>query len=733
MALLELSFAFGEDSLSVRRFSIQEGLSTLFTVAIWARSPNAYLDLEALVGQPVSFHVVSGIKFAVQQSRRWSGVVSFIEQVQAEPTGLSTYHLRIVPSFWLLTHRRNHRIFQHVSIPDIANKLFDEWGIDRTWKIDRGAYPKLEFKIQYGESDYIFLCRLFEEAGISFWFPEENGETKLTLGDNLHAAEPRTLPLPFVDNSSQAAEMEFVTQVRLAHEVRPGAFSIRDYDFRNPDLPLFGDAPKASAPEDRYEQYHYRPGGFLIERGAGGDSPVADDQGVARRDLAYGKELAERALIGARADKRHVNFGSNAIDLAAGTVFQIENHPHVELPLTQRLLITDTSFEGTHGEEWSVSGVAVFADKPFRPALRTPKPEVTAVQSATVVGPAGQEIHTDEFGRVRVQLPWDREGKSDEHSSCWMRVSQGWAGVGWGMITIPRIGQEVLVGFLGGDPDHPIIVGRVFNNTQRVPYKLPDHKTRSTWKSDTSPGSGGFNELMFEDLAGKELVYIQAQKNLRKLVKNDETITVGHNRQKLVKNNETETTGQDRMEVTGNNRTEITDRNRATVIGGDESKLVHGTEKERTEGDLLLRVGGDQHILIHQVKRELVVRDSHIRVRGNCNEQIDQTKSLSAGGLQIKVGGKHALEAAEEIHVKAGTALVIEAAQDLTIKGPGGFIRIDAGGVTIKGTMVKINSGGSAGSGSGAYPNEPEDPVEAKIEEPERPVPDDVSKSGLAQ
>ncbi len=733
MSLLELSFASGEDSLSVRRFSIQEGVSSLFTVSVWALSPNPYLDLEALVGQPASFHVVSGLKFGTRGARRWTGVCSFIEQVQAEPTGLSSYHLRIVPTLWILTHRRNHRIYQHLSIPDIADKLLDEWGIEHTWKIHRGAYPRLEFKVQYGESDYTFLCRLFEEAGIAFTFPDDEAGSRLTLGDELHAGEPRAASLPFVDNPGQSAEFEFVTQVRLTHEVRPGAYTIRDYDFRNPGFPLFGEAPRAEAPEARYEQYHYQPGSFLIETSKKGETPVADDQAAARREQAHGKDLAERALTGLRGDKRHITFGSNALELAAGGVFYIDSHPHVELSSSRRLLITEFAFEGTVGAEWSMSGTALFADKPYRPALRTPRPEVTAVQSATVVGPSGQEIHTDEFGRVRVQLPWDREGKSDDHSSCWMRVSQGWAGVGWGMITIPRVGQEVLVGFLGGDPDHPIIVGRVYNNTQRVPYRLPDHKTRSTWKSDSTPGSGGFNEIMFEDLAGKELVYQQAQKNRRVLVKNDEAITVGNNRQKLVKNNETETTGVDRMEVTGRNRTEHTGQNRTTIVGGDEFKLVNGTEKERTEGDRLVFVGGDQHLIVQQVKRELVVGDSHLHIRGNHSEQVDQTRSLTAQSLQIKVGGKHGLHAAEEIHLAAGSALILEASQDLTLKGPGGFIRIDAGGITIEGTMVRINSGGSAGSGSGAHPITPEDAIQARVAEPERPVPDDIFKSGLGQ
>jgi type VI secretion system secreted protein VgrG len=739
MAVLELSFEGGEASLSVRRFSVQESISSLFTVSVWARSKNDSLDLDSIVGKAASFRIVAGYQWALLGGARyWTGICSYMEQVQAESTGLSTYYLRIVPRLWLLTQRRGNRIYQHQSIPDILDDLLKEWSIKPEWQIDRGKYPKLEYKVQYGESDYAFLSRLLEEAGIAFVFPDDDAKgSKLTFSDKLHAGAPRPAPpIHFVDNPSQASEKEFVTDVRIASEVRPGAHTIRDHDFRNPAFRLFGEAPKAPAPEDAYEQYHYDPGAFLVEGAKGGDTPVADDQGVARYEQRYGKELAERSLLSARADKRSVSFDTNTIDLWPGQVFSIENHPHADLGAGQKLLVADFSAQGAPDEEWSMSARAVFVDAkaPYRPPIKTPKPVVYSVQSATVVGPKGQEIHTDEFGRVRVQFPWDREGKLDERSSCWIRVSQGWAGTGFGMIVLPRIQQEVLVAFLEGDPDQPIIVGRVFNATNQVPYKLPQHKTRSTWKSDSSLGGGGFNEIMFEDLKGKELVYVQAQKNLRKLVKNDETITVGNNRQKLVVVNETETTGANRTEVTGANRTEITGVNRTTVIGGNRSKQIGGDEIERTDGNLTSYIGKNQDITIKQTKREQIEGDSHLRVKGKRNQRVDGNQSLTVKkNRQEKVGKNHAMEVGEEIHLKAGTALVIEAAKDLTLKGPGGFIRIDAGGITIKGNVVKINSGGSAGSGSGASPEDPAEAVEAVIEAPEKPVPDNVAITGLAQ
>ena len=690
--ILELSFASGEKSLSVRRFSVHEAASSLFSVSIWARSENPSIDLEALIGKPASFRISTGVRFARTGARVWTGLVSTIEQLHGvQPSGVreeSTYFLRLVPNLWLLTQRRNYRIFQHGSIPDITDKILGEWSIEPTWKIDRGEYPKLEYKAQYGESDFAFLSRLWEEAGIAFTLADDDeGASKLTLGDKLHEGPLRPgEPLPYADNPNQEAEKEFVSHVRLAHEVRPGAYTVRDHDFRNPGFALFGEAPKAAAPEDKLEQYHYQPGAMLVETGKGGGTPVADDKGVARHDQPFGKARADRSLGGDRGGRRAIAFDTNTIDLAPGVLFTMDGHPHAELGEDVKLLVTELSLEGAPGEEWSMSGQAVFTDVPHRPAIRTPKPKVEGVQSATVVGTAGQEIHTDEFGRVRVQFPWDREGKSDDGSSCWIRVSQGWAGTGYGMIVLPRVGQEVLVGFLDGDPDQPIVVGRVFNAIQSVPYKLPDHKTRSAWKSDSSLGSNGFNEIMFEDLKGQELVWEQAEKNRRRLVKNDETITVANDRQKLVKND----------------------------------------EHERTVGFVKIVVGKDQDIVIAQDKRERVEGDSHLRVYGKRNQRIDGTQSLTVKGDQHELVGKnHALAAVKEIHLAAGTALVIEAAEDLTLKGPGGFIRIDRSGVTIRGNMVRINSGGSPGSGAGSQAEEPAETVEA--------VTDDVSKTLIGQ
>lgn len=679
MAILELSLAglaglAGAD-LSPRRFTIREAVSSLFSISLLARSPDPSLDLAALLDQPATFRIVPGyIHVENLGARTFRGIVVDAEQVHAlQPgigqVGLSTYQLRIVPHLFRLTQRRGNRIFQQLSIPDILDKLLAEWSIPHAWQIDRGRYPRLEYKIQYAESDYQFFSRLLEEAGIAFTFPEEQDGT-LTFSDRLETNPPRPGFLRYVDQPNQAAEEEFITSVRLAREVRPGAFRMRDHELRNPDFSLFAEAPRVVGPEGRLEQYHFDQGAFLVETGKGGGTPVADDKGIARHDLAYGQQLVARGLHADRVGDRSASFESNAFDLAPGGVFSMDGHPHADLPPTRKLLVLETTLEGTAEGEWSLSGHAVFADAPYRPPRQTPKPTVHGLQSATVVGPKGQEVHADEFGRVRVQFPWDREGKKDEGSSCWVRVNQGWGGMGYGMVVLPRIGQEVLVGFAEGDPDLPFVLGRAYNALQQVPYRLPEHKTRSAWKSDSSVGSGGFNEIMFEDLAGKELVWEQAEKDRKRVVKNDEFVTVVHDRQKLVKRN----------------------------------------ESEQTEGARSGWVGKDAHGVTGQKKRERVDEDRHVEVRGGRSERVDGKQSLTvAEDRDEQVGGQYALKAREQVHVVAGEGLVGEAKDEVTVSGPGGFLRIDASGVTIVGTVVKINAGGTPRKGKGSKPEGPEE------------------------
>ncbi|MDI1476803.1 type VI secretion system tip protein TssI/VgrG [Polyangium sp. y55x31] len=683
MANLELSLASGQRDLYVRRFSVREAVSNLFSIHLLVRSPDHSLDLGAVVGLPAGFRLHAGYAHVQGGAQRtWTGIVARAEQAHAlqevsAEDGLSTYHIHIVPELWLLTHRQGNRIYQQLSIPDIIDRLLGEWNIRPTWRIERDRYPKLDYKVQYRETDYAFMCRLLEEAGIAYTLSEhpERGTT-LVFGDRIQTNTPRSgPPIPYVDNPNEAAEKEFISRVRFGREVRPGAATFRDYDPRKPDLALFGKAEPTAGIEGKMEQYHYDAGSFLVETGKAEGTPNADDRGFARHDGKYGTELSTRVLEAERTGERMVSFAANTFDLAPGVIFSMARHPHSALPESRQFLVVGASLEGTDTGDFSFYGHAFFAEAPYRPARQTPKPRIHGLQSATVVGPSGQEIHVDEFGRVRVQFHWDREGQKSEQSSCWIRVTQGWGGMGYGMITVPRIGHEVLVAYLEGDPDQPVIVGRVYNAAQQVPYKLPQDKTRSTWKSDSSLGSDGFNEIMFEDLAQKELVWQQAQKDRNRNVNNDEFATIVHDRQKLVKND----------------------------------------ESEQTLGNRKFWVGKDYDEVTKQNKNETYNKDVHLVVKGSRRERIDGKQSLTVKkSRHEKVEGRSALRAGKEIHHVAGEEWVGEAGGAATIKAPGGFIKLDGAGITISGTMVWINERGEPGDGSGS---KPESPFEEQEEE----------------
>jgi type VI secretion system secreted protein VgrG len=657
MATLDLLIDGIEPALSVRRFDIRERIADLFTISIEARSPRPDIDLDDVVMMPASFSIMAGLAFVHGGgSRRYTGLCESIEQTQAEPSGLSTYTVKIVPRLWLLTLRQGYRIFQYLAVPDIVARVLDEFGVAHQWLIDRAAHPKLDYKVQYGESDYAFVCRLCEEAGITFTLEhdEERG-TVMVLSDAPTTRPPREGLLPYVDNPNQAAEREYVTRVRTRRRGQAGAVMLRDYDFRHPSFGLFAAVPTASAAERRLSQCHYEPGSFRAVVEAKTSTPIADAAGVVRHDPSYGLARAERMLLGARASTRVLTFETNAMDLAPGAVFSITGHPHPSLPDSAKLLVTGLALSGEHDKEWTAKGQAVFTDTPYWPAQKTPKPVVHGLQSAIVTGPEGREVFTDEHGRVRVQFPWDCEAKGDEKSSCWIRVSQGWSGAGFGLWTLPRVGQEVLVGFLAGDPDEPIIVGRAGNVRNPPPYSLPAHETRTVWRSQSTPGGNGFNEISFEDKRGEERLYERAEKDKESLIRNDERVVVGHNRQKLVRR--------------------------------DEDVATLGTRRELIGGSL------------------------HLTIRGERRDEVDGSRSEVVGGDHNEcIGGRYAIAAGSEIHLVASGRIVLEA-PDITLKSGGGFVHVGSTGVEIDGASVLIKQGGLPGSGAGSHPKEPEQPV----------------------
>ena len=397
---------------------------------------------------------------------------------------------------------------------------------------------------------------------------------------------------------------------------------------------------------------------------------------------------------------------------------------------------------------------------PFRPARVTPKPSVRGSQTAVVVGPPGEEIFCDNYGRVKVQFHWDREGHHDADSSCWVRVGTIWAGKRWGVVHVPRVGQEVIVDFLEGDPDQPIIIGSVYNAEQMPPYlgqgpdgKHPHDPRLSGIKTNTTPSGTGFNELRFDDGKGREQVFLHAEKDLdmrvknvrRETVLNDSHLSVGVEGKK--QGNQHEEVHADKHLRTHGSHHEHIGGNMELLVGeakggGDQHVVLKGTRREQiggqshrhVKGSHTEKIEGQTSVTFVAGRKEKVTADSQLHVTNDRREKVDGTQSLTVGKNQYeKVGQVHAIEAGKEIHLKAGTKVIIESGVQLTLAGPGGFIDISPGGITIQGTLVKINVGGSAGTGSGSQPQLPEEPAkveEAKAASPVRPAAADDSATG---
>ncbi|HHH10945.1 MAG TPA: type VI secretion system tip protein VgrG, partial [Sorangium sp.] len=467
-------------------------------------------------------------------------------------------------------------------------------------------------------------------------------------------------------------------------------------------------------------------------------TPVADDKGKTRIDEQEGKLVAKRRLQAKRSSALTFSFESNAYGVTPGMLVGIAEHPNPLLGDGKQLLLTEIVFSGSPNSEWHFQCKAATAAVHFRPALDTPKPRVMGVESATVVGPPGEEIHTDEFGRVRVHFHWDRESNMDDNSSCWIHVSQPWGGTGFGGMNIPRVGQEVIVSFLGGDPDRPVIVGRVFTGVQKVPYKLPDNKTQSGWRTNSSPGGGGFNEIMFEDMKGSELMYVQAEKDRTRLTKNDEDITVGHNRTKhivndestqvdrdrteLVKRDETITIGQDRKEkvvrdeqiiigqdraenvardeqiTIGNDRTEAVGNNESIMVGANRSRTVGINESVMVGVNQSITVGASQSTNVGASKSTTVGATSTEKVALAKSTMVGASYSIMVGGMMsTKVGISNSeqvlvnktVKAGSNITQKAGSTMVLDAGDKIAIVCGAATIVVESSGkVTVNGTEL---------------------------------------------
>ena len=650
--LIAIETPLGKDVLLLQGFTGHEAISRLFSFQAELLSSNNSIKFADIVGARVTLRV----SLADGGERYFNGFVSRFGQSGSD-VRFTHYQMEIVPWLWFLTRNADCRIFQNMTIPDIVQQVFKDRGFTDFKNSLTGAFETREYCVQYRETDFNFVSRLMEQYGIFYYFEHQKNKHTLVLGNSptAHQPCPHQAKARYSTTVGSWDEEDVVSGWNMQQELRTGKYSLTDYNFETPSTNLLSSDPTVFSVDGNtnYEIYDY-PGIYL-----------AKSQGDTVTKIRMQEE-----------ETSHLVATGTGVCRAFTSGYKFNLLEHFRKDMNEEYVLTEIQHMASAAQSYTISDATpedqytnhftcMPASVPYRPPRITPKPFVQGPQPALVVGKSGEEIWVDNYGRVVVQFYWDRIGKDNEKSSCWVRVSQPWAGKNWGAIWIPRIGQEVIVSFLEGDPDRPLITGRVYNAEQMPPYTLPDHQTVSTCKSRSSKGGGtdNFNEIRFEDKKGSEQVFINAEKDMDLRVENDSREYVGANRNLIVKTNQQE------------------------KVEGDKSLHVVGNHLEKIDSDMSLQVGGDQ------------------------SEKVGGGYSLQVGqAIDEKVGTKRATDAGQEIHLKAGMKVIIEAGVQVSLKGPGGFVDVGPAGVTIQGTMVLINSGGSAGSGSGASPKDPKDP-----------------------
>ena len=647
--LISLTTPLGEDKLLLTGFTGHEAISRMFNFHLTTLSEEAAIDFTTIIGQSVTINVQQ----ADDSKRHFNGFVSEFA-CSGVDGDMTRYELQVVPKLWTLTRYADCRIFHNKDVTQIVKQILGDRGIDFQANLT-GTYKPLEYTVQYRETDFNFISRLMEQFGIFYFFQHGDGKHTMILGDSSSAHQPCPGQSSFGYNLAEGGRLDagdVVNAWSLGQELRSGKHSMTDYNFTTSTSNLLAT-----------ESTIYTVGG--------NDGMEIFDYPGLHGTQSDGTALAKLRMQEEEAVHKVAHGASVCRAFTTGYKFTLKDHPAADMNADYVLTEIQhvASVAGTYRDEGGTGKdnytnhfACISAGFPFRPERLTPKPFVQGPQTAKVVGKSadqdssddqgaggdGEEIWVDKWGRVLVLFPWDRKSAT----SCWMRVSQDWAGQGWGMINIPRVGQEVIVSFLEGDPDRPIVTGRVYNDVQTVPYPLPDNGTRTTFRTSSSTGGGTakYNELRFEDKSGSEQVFLRGQYDFDTNILHDSRESIGNNRSLII------TT--DQMES----------------------------------------VGGDQHS----------------EVTGNSNQKVGQNLSIQVGqNLYEKSGTNFAHEAGQVIHLKAGMTVVIEAGTELTLKVGGNFIDINPSGVSIVGTMVMINSGGSAGSGCGSGPTDPKKPDQA--------------------
>jgi type VI secretion system secreted protein VgrG len=683
---LKVTTALGPDAVLLTGLRGTESISRLYEFELDLMSPrDKPADFSKVLGQPALVE----LELPGKKKRHFHGFINRFSQGRRDAEFLY-YRATLVPQFWFLTKRVQSRIFQQITVPDILKKVLT--GLKVTWEI-KGTFHPRDYCVQYRESDFAFASRVMEEEGIYYFFKHTDGGHEMVVANTpqSHPDLPIDNKLIFEETLGGNRPEARVIEWERAQEVRSAKVTLWDHTFELPHKHLetekkIQDSVAAGKVThkvslngtDKLELYDY-PGGYAgrFDGVAPGGGDRAGDLQKIFEDNARtaGIRIQQEALEAVTA-----HGAATTGQMTAGHKFGLtrhydadDNYVLTEIQHSARLGANYRSGEGeelVYENRFAVIPLAV----PYRPPLITPRPTVHGSQTAVVTGPGGEEIFPDKYGRVKVQFHWDREGKNDDTSSCWVRVTTMWAGKQWGMIHIPRIGQEVVVDFLEGDPDQPIIVGSVYNADQMPPWGLPGNKTQSGIQTRSSPGGGGgnHNQIRFEDKKGAEQLHIHAEKNQDIEVENDETHWVGHDRKKTIDHDETTLVKHDRTETVNNNETITIDGKRAEtvhktetiVIDGDRTETVHSNEKITIDKNRTESVGQDESITISGNRTENVSKEEKITIGGGRTESVAKDEKISIGGGRTESVAKD-----EGITISGGRTVSVAKDEGLSVTG----------------------------------------------------------------
>jgi len=703
--------------LKFRSVTGRERISNLFEFAVRLIGDKPDVPAKSMLGSDLSIEVDLATETGGSGKRLLSGQVTRFSYVGKDDGDMHVYEAVLRPWLWYATRRSDFKIFQFKTVPDILQEVLAPYGFGIDSKLN-GSYRRWDYCVQYGETDFNFVSRLMEQEGIYYHFAHAKGSHRLVLCDGPASHSPLPggpMGIPYHAGvlAAQILEQDFIDTWHHGEDIVSGHFAADDYDFRKPqaEIDTLRQQP-AGHSRDSYEVYDW-PGGY---------DEMADGENYAR--VRIEQQAARRDLIEGRGNLRH---------LAPGYLFDLSRHPREEdnrrylieavtVDFQENALRPDGATgaayaEATGSTSWQQTFEVLPDSTDYRAARTTPKPRTTGPQTAVVVGPAGEEIYTDEYGRIKVQFHWDRYGRMDENSSCWIRVSQTWAGSQYGTMHVPRIGQEVIVDFLNGDPDHPIVTGRVYNAAQMPPWELPANKTQSGILTRSSQGGtagdgmsdspGTANALRFEDKAGEEQLWLHAQKDQLTEVEHDEDKWVGNDRRKTIDRDEFNTIHRDRTEVVDRNEKIDVHGWRTEEVDLDETITIHQNRIERVDLNETISIGRfkmqtvgmgyTQNVGIFKIMSIGVTYMENIGVTMMTNVGIDQTlnvgqtQTVRVGDVRDTVVGRNDTLAVGDTLRMHGKKVAISADDEITLSCGASTVRITAQRIDILSPLDKLN------------------------------------------